>query len=105
MDKENNLGLLRLDYCSPSKLHTNPQEATDLVPKDIAKFAGLEIWGSHVHFPVPGDKELAWAIPLVELTGFPESFDGNQSHLPSIINCFAQFINVSTSIVFESPVL
>ena len=104
MEKDNNLGLLRLDYASIFKIHRNPH-TEDGIPEYLKEYVGKEIRGSHVHFAVPGYKELIWAIPLSEVQDFPESFDGLQSSLPTIVDSFAKRINITTQICFETPVI
>ena len=106
MEKENNLGLLRLDYVPVSKFHLNPSLGKDeSLPDFLLKHAGEEIRGNHVHYAIPGYKDLSWAVPLPEVPTFPETFDGQQSSLPDIVNSFARHINVSTQICYETPVL
>lgn len=105
MERENTLGLLRLDYAPVTKIHLNPQKGEGFVPDFLLEYAGKEIRGSHVHYAVPGYKERLWAIPLSEVHAFPETFDGRQSSLPDIVNSFARHINISTQICYEIPVL
>lgn len=105
MERENNLGLLRLDYVPTSKFHRNPQVGEGVVPDFLVQYAGQEIKGNHVHFSVPGYKELSWAMPISSVQEFPDLFDGNQQSLQGIVDSFAQRINLSTIIFYETPVL
>lgn len=105
MEKENNLGLLRLDYVPSSSFHTNPQIGGGPVSDTLIEYAGKEIRGSHAHFAVPGYKELIWAIPLSIIEDVPDLFDGHQNSLPGIIGSFAKRVNISTQIRYEIPVL
>lgn len=105
MEKDNNLGILRLDYVPHSKFHLNPLIGEEIIPDFLKEYAGKEIRGNHVHFAVPGCKELIWAIPLSRVHNFPETFDGQQCSLPDIVDSFAKHINISTQIRYETPVL
>ena len=105
MEKDNLIGLIRVDYCSDLKIHLNPASVNDSVPESFKRFAGQEIRGNHVHLSVPGYQELGWAIPITEYPIFPATFDGTQSSLSSILDSFAKHVRVSTRIIFESPVL
>ena len=105
MEKENNLGLLRVDYVPASKIHYNPQVGDAIVPDFLTQYAGQEIRGNHVHFAVPGYKELIWAMPLSETQAFPKVFDGKQPSLGDIVDSFANRINLSTKIIYEIPVI
>ena len=105
MERENNTGLFRLDYCSDAKVHVNPVVANESVPSDVSCFAGVDIRGSHAHFSFPGYNELAWAVPIKGMSAFPDMFDGKQSSIEPIILTFAKYVNVVTHIICESPVL
>lgn len=105
MERENNLGLLRVDYVPDSKIHYNPQIGETVVPEYLTKYAGQEIRGNHIHFAVPGYKDLIWAMPLSDAQIFPEMFKGDQPSLCSIIDSFANKINLSTKIIYEVPVI
>ena len=105
MERENSLGLLRLDYVPISKIHLNPQVGEGVVPDYLIQYAGQEIKGNHIHFSIPGYKELSWAMPLSDVQEFPGTFDGNQQSLQNIVDSFARRINLSTKILYETPVL
>ena len=75
------------------------------VPDFLKDYIGQEIRGSHVHFAVPGYKELSWAIPLSEVPDFPKAFDGQQGSITSIVGSFAKRINLSTHICYVTPVI
>lgn len=105
MEKENNLGLLRLDYVPVSTFHINPNAEEGSIPDYLKEYAGQEIRGSHVHFAVPGFKELSWAMPLSDVQDFPKAFDGQQFSISEIVSSFARRINLSTQICYETPVI
>lgn len=104
-EDEKKTGLLRLDYNSS---HTNPVFIKDTVPKEFHKFAGMRLFGNHIHYYVPGYKQLQWAIPL-EFDNFPVKIIEENVKFSStfieIIDGFKNIINVQTELRIEERIL
>ena len=105
MDEDSKLGLIRVDYNAG---HINPETATDVLPECFKpyiakKFADNE---HHVHYHVPGYKQLAWALPIEDtpLKVKSVSIETLESDIIDAIYSFAETINLKTTILIN-PIL
>lgn len=101
LDKEENRGLIRIDYGIG---HINPQEITTFVPQELTPYAGMRIKGSHIHYHVPGYKDLVWAIPLDD-DQFEVKQITDKASIANAIQAFSRKINLTTQIIIPKTLL
>lgn len=107
MEDDSKTGLLRIDYNPGNVKHPNPMEINDDVPSSLIPFAGKEITGSHVHYCVKGYRQLVWALPISEAEMMIPSLEGKspQERVGEILSTFAKYINVTTKLILELPII
>ena len=107
LEKDSHVGIFRVDYVSSDSSHTNPAVITNDVPDEIKPFAGKEISGPHAHFNVLGHKTLQWAVPLSDLDFSIKSIVNEQKQIDiaSAINCFAEYVNITTPIMAQQSII
>lgn len=97
------IGLLRIDYKGG---HQNPVNILPTVPEFLVPYAGkwFEHTESHMHIYVEDYKNLAWAIPLIDID-FPVKDIIHTSDLSDLIINFARKINLKSRINIQQALL
>lgn len=105
MDEDSKLGLIRVDYNAG---HINPETATDALPVCFKPYIAKKFTDNehHVHYHVPGYRQLAWALPIGNTSLKMKSVNTEtlESDIIDAIYSFAEAINIKTTILIN-PIL
>ena len=103
MESNSYSGLLRIDF---KGRHTNPPNANENVPQNVAIYAGkhFNIDEPHMHVYIEGYKALVWAIPLSD-TNFETKEIKEHGDLSELIYNFAKEINLTSKFEIQTGLL
>lgn len=103
--EETNIGLIRLDYNAG---HRNPTEISPNLPAVFHDYAGFDFANcpAHVHFHTENTpRDLVWALPIDECDIDIKDFDGRQPNVRGVIQSFAKYINLTTQLAINVPLI
>lgn len=105
MDEDSKLGLIRVDYNAG---HINPEIATNNLPECFRPYIAKKFDDTehHVHYHVPGYRQMAWAMPIGDtpIKAQSISVDKTESDIVDAIYSFAETINLKTTLIIN-PIL
>lgn len=102
-ENNTNEGLLRVDFNSG---HRNPELINEFVPDFLKTYVSRWFLNeAHIHFFVESYKDLAWAMPLKDYSGFTtKDIESTEDYSKAIVEFF-KHTNIITKFAIQQTIL